>query len=253
MQSVLNQFNISIHRVRELIVLHNSLKTQGTNTLDLSDILRAALVLAVSALDYYIHEVVTLGMLEIYQGQRSEPQSSKQSAFARFQVSLGAARQDRMVAINIDSWLEDEFLQNYGDEFLQQSHTVKSLIQPISDMMLNKLNGNFWLEEEIRKSLGYKSFQQPDKIADGIRLISDKKLWDEVGAQMGKPKSEDIKQIKEQLSFIVERRNKIAHEADIDPSYNIGERWPIDEDMVNDAVNFIEGVVHSIHQVLFCP
>ncbi|MDE5122675.1 MAG: hypothetical protein O4965_22525 [Trichodesmium sp. St19_bin1] len=51
---------------------------------------------------------------------------------------------------------------------------------------------------------------------------------------------------------MVERRNKIAHEADIDPSYNIGERWPIDEDMVNDAVNFIEGVVHSIHQVLFC-
>ena len=67
-------------------------------------------------------------------------------------------------------------------------------------------------------------------------FISDKKLWDEVGAQMGKPKSEDIKQIKEQLSFIVERRNKIAHEADIDPSYNIGQRWPIDEDMVNDDV-----------------
>ena len=42
MQSVLNQFNISIHRVRELIALHNSLKTQATNTLDLSDILRAA-------------------------------------------------------------------------------------------------------------------------------------------------------------------------------------------------------------------
>lgn len=94
MQSVLNQFNISIHRVRELIALHNSLKTQANNTLDVSDILRAALVLAVSALDYYIHEVVTLGMLEIYQGQRSEPQSSKQSAFAPFQVSLGAARQD---------------------------------------------------------------------------------------------------------------------------------------------------------------
>ena len=67
---------------------------------------------------------------------------------------------------------------------------------------------------------------------------------------MGKPKSDDIKQIKEQLSSIVERRNKIAHEADINPTYNTGERWPIDENMVNDAVDFIEQVVNSIHQVL---
>ena len=55
--------------------------------------LRAALVLAVSALDYYIHEVVTLRMLEIHRGQRPEPQpkqNSSQSAFSRFQVSLGA-------------------------------------------------------------------------------------------------------------------------------------------------------------------
>lgn len=251
MQSALNQFRISINRVRELIALHNSIKAQATNALDLSDILRAALALAVSALDYYIHEVVTLGMLEIYQGQRSEPVSSNnQSAFSRFQVSLGAARQDRIVAIDIASWLESEILQSYGYDFLQQSHTINALIQPISNIMLNKLNSNSWLEGEIRKSLGYKSFQRPDKIADAIRLISDKKLWDEVGAQMGKPKPEDIKQIKEQLSSIVERRDKIAHEADIDPSYNIGERWPIDENMVNDAVDFIEQVVESIHQVL---
>lgn len=251
MQSALDQFRISINRVRELIALHSSIKAQATNALDLSDILRAALVLAVSALDYYIHEVVTLGMLEIYQGQRSEPVSStNQSAFSRFQVSIGAARQDRIVAIDIASWLESEILQSYGYEFLQQPHTINSLIQPISSSMVNKLNSNSWLEDEIRKSLGYKSFQQPDKIADAIRLISDKKLWDEVGTQMGKPKKEDIKQIKEQLSLIVERRNKIAHEADIDPTYNIGERWPIDENMVNDAVDFIEQVVESIHQVL---
>ena len=192
-------------------------------------------------------------MLEIYQGQRSEPQSksnTNQSAFGRFQVSLGAARQDRMVAIDIASWLEDEFLQSHGYEFLQQSHTINSLIQPISNIMLNKLNSNSWLEDEIRKTLGYKSFQRPDKIADAIRLISDKKLWDEVGAQMGKPKPEDIKQIKEQLSSIVERRDQIAHEADINSSYNTAERWPIDENMVNDAVNFIEQVINSIHQVL---
>jgi hypothetical protein len=79
--------------------------------LDLSDILRAALVLTVSALDYYVHEVVTLGMLEIHRGERLEPTpsaNSSQSAFSRFQVSLGGARQERLMAIDIASWLENE-------------------------------------------------------------------------------------------------------------------------------------------------
>lgn len=44
-------------------------KVEATSALDVSDMLRAALVLAVRALDYYVHEVVTLGMLEIHRGQ----------------------------------------------------------------------------------------------------------------------------------------------------------------------------------------
>ena len=249
MQSALNQFCISIHRVRDLIALHNSIKATSTNALDLSDLLRAALVLAVSALDYYVHEVVTLGMLEIYRGQRSEPHPSSnasQSAFSRFQVSLGGARQERMIAINIASWLESEISQNYDSTFLQESHTIADLLPVLSNSIQNKLNNTSWLEDEIRERLGYQSFQQPDKIADAIRLISDKKLWDEVSTIIGKP----TKEIKQQLIAIVDRRNKIAHEADIDPTFNIGNRWLIDEMQVNDAVDFIEKIVETIHQVL---
>jgi hypothetical protein len=121
MQSALDQFRISISRVRDLISLHNSVKVQATGTLDVSDMLRAALVLSISALDYYVHEVVTLGMLEIHLGRRPEPISAAnttQSAFSRFQVSLGGARQDRLTAINIASWLENELQLNQ-----QEPHT----------------------------------------------------------------------------------------------------------------------------------
>jgi hypothetical protein len=249
MQSALDQFRISIQRVRDLIALHNSVKVQATAVLDLSDILRAALVLTVSALDYYVHEVVTLGMLEIHRGTRTEPipsANTTQSAFSRFQVSLGNARQDRKIAIDIASWLESEIQQVYGANFLQQSHTISGLMPTISNIILNKLNNTAWLEDEIRERLSYQSFQQPDKIADAIRLISDKKLWDEVATQIGKP----AKDIKQQLTLIVDRRNKIAHEADIDPTFSLGNRWYIDESMVGDAVNFIEQVVESIHQIL---
>jgi hypothetical protein len=71
-------------------------------------------------------------------------------------------------------------------------------------------------------------------------------LWDEVATKLGK----SAKDVKQQLSAIVDRRNKIAHEADIDPTYSIGNRWNIDEVLVGDAVDFIEQVVESIHQVL---
>ncbi|MBO3459889.1 HEPN domain-containing protein [Aetokthonos hydrillicola Thurmond2011] len=250
MQSALDQFRISIGRVRDLINLHNSVKAQTTNALDVSDILRASLVLAVSALDYYIHEVVTLGMLEIHCNQRPEPippANTTQSAFSRFEISLSAARQERIMAIDVASWLKNEIQQSYGSTFMQQSHTISSLIPVISTSIANKLNNNVsWLENEIRETLSYKSFQQPDKIADAIRLISGKKLWEEVSVKIGKP----AKDIKQQLSAIVDRRNKIAHEADIDPTFNIGNRWNIDELLVSDAVDFIEQLVETVHQIL---
>ncbi|HBR00957.1 MULTISPECIES: HEPN domain-containing protein [unclassified Roseofilum] len=249
MQSALDQFRISIARVRDLIALHNSVSAQSTAALDLSDILRAALVLTVSALDYYIHEVVTLGMIQIHQGQRAEPQvppNTSQSTFSRFQVSLGRARQERLIINDIASWLENEIQQSQGSSFLQQSHTVSSLLPILSNTLVNKLNSSSWLEDEIRQKLSYQSYQQSEKIADAIRLISDKKLWDEVSVKLGR----SAKDVKQQLSLIVDRRNKIAHEADIDPSFGIGNRWPIDAITVNDAVDFIEQVVESIHQIL---
>lgn len=249
MQSALDQFRLSIGRVRDLIALHNSVKAQATGALDVSDMLRAALVLAVSALDYYVHEVVTLGMLQIHLGRRSEPipsANTSQSAFSRFQVSLGGARQDRLTAIDIASWIEADIQQVQGYEFLQQSQTISALIPTISSSILNRLNNTSWLESEIRDRLGYQSFQQADKIADAIRYISDTKIWDEVAIQATK----SAKEIKQQLNSIVDRRNKIAHEADIDPTFNIGSRWNIDEVLVGNAVDFIEMLVESIHQVL---
>lgn len=249
MQSALDQFRISIGRVRDLIALHNSVKAQATGALDVSDMLRAALVLAVSALDYYVHEVVILGMLEIHQGNRSEPAPSAnttQSAFSRFQVTLGGARQERLAAINIASWLEAEIQQTQGYTFLQQSYKVSELVPTLSSRILDRLNNTSWLESEIRKQLGHKSFQQPDKIAGAIKHISGKELWKEVADQINKP----VKDITQELNSIVDRRNKIAHEADIDPTFNIGSRWNIDEVLVSDAVDFIEMLVESIHQVL---
>ena len=53
---------------------------------------------------------------------------------------------------------------------------------------------------------------------------------------------------KAQLCAIVDRRNKIAHAADLDPG-NPGERWPIDRPLVEEVIDFIESTIRAIYEV----
>ena len=199
MNSALEQFKSNIERTRIVFGIHDTLKTQTTGVLDISDILRSALVMAVSALDQYIHEIVRLGILEIHRSERNITIPS-----SKFNVSLGSVRQ--------------------------------CLINP-SDIS--------WLDNEIRERHSWQSFEHPDKIADAIRLISDISLWETVASDLGY----DADYIKQRIKLIVDRRNKIAHEADIDPSFP-NTRWPIDDQMVIETVTFIEQVVLSIHKAI---
>ncbi len=145
MQTAIDQFQENIQRVRELRAIYQILKNQTTEALDLSDILRAELVMSVSAFDHYIHRVVRLGMLESYHGKR--PQTS---AFLKFQVSLESA--------------------------------LQGISAPMSDD---------WLEKEILGHHGWQSFQRSENVAQALKLISQKKVWQEIAIQIGKP-AEDI-------------------------------------------------------------
>ncbi len=100
-------------------------------------------------------------------------------------------------------------------------------------------------EEEIRENHSFLSFQQPDKVADAIRLFSSCKLWEKVGATMGITPTD----IKTRLKLIVDRRNKIAHEADLDPSFP-GVRWPITPHDADTVSSYISGLCETIHTVV---
>ncbi len=199
MQAAIEQFRENIKRVRNLGSIYQALSAQTTGVLDLADILRSELVMAVSALDHFIHELVRLGMLEAYHGHRG-----RTDACLRFQVTLGSA--------------------------------IQGLTMPASDN---------WLEEQIRLRHAYLSFQQPDRIADAIRLVSDIQLWNEAADRLGTT----TRDLRAQLGLIVDRRNKIAHEADMDPSY-AGRLWPIDFDVVDEAVAFMEQLAETIYTLV---
>ena len=202
MQAAIEQFRENIQRVRSLGAIYQAFESQTTPVLDLSDLLRSQLVMSVSSLDLYVHELVRLGMLEAYHKNRIQT-----DLFLRFQVAM----------IN----------------------TLQAL-QTIS------IPGNdAWLDAQIRARHGYQSFQNPDNIADAVRLISDVQLWNAVATQLG-ASSQDVRG---QLSNIVNRRNQIAHEADINPSYP-GSLWPISYNMVDSSITFIDNLAEAIHSVV---
>ena len=58
-----------------------------------------------------------------------------------------------------------------------------------------------------------------------------------------------VPEVKAHLILIVDRRNKIAHEADLDPTYP-GTRWPISIVDTTNAVDFIEKICKTIHSVI---
>lgn len=194
MQTAIESFRASIARVRHLGGIYSAVRTLATTILDPSDLLRAQIVLAVAAMDYYIHEITAIGMIEVFEGKRPTPDS-----FSKFKVSVGA-------------------------------------------IPLNSGQHSSWFLNEVRERHSFLSFQQPDKIADAVRLFTTVKLWARVSESLGTQEAS----IKAQIKLIVDRRNKIAHEADIDPSYP-NARWPIDEEDVKASIDFIDSVVEAIH------
>jgi hypothetical protein len=103
-----------------------------------------------------------------------------------------------------------------------------------------------WFDNEIRDHHSWRAFEHPDNIADAIRLVSNISLWEEAANKIGVTSTD----IKDQLKLIVDRRNKIAHEADVNPTLP-DTRWPIDAKQVNDAVDFIENVGETVNALLY--
>jgi hypothetical protein len=114
----------------------------------------------------------------------------------------------------------------------------------VTTQLASGVGAAVFLETEIRTRHSFLSFQQPDNIADAIRLFSKIELWNGVGAYLG----EDPKNLKAELKLLVARRNIIAHEADLDPSFP-GQRWPINRNDTETALAFVQKIGEAIYMV----
>lgn len=193
----IERFRENINRARHFYNMYVSLEKSTTNIVDVSDILRAEIVMGVSALDNYVHEVVRVGMVQIFEGERQ-----KTEMYKKFEIPL-----DHIPKV------EDEE------------------------------KGYRWFELLVKNKNSHKTFQNPNKINSAIRLVLDvNNIWDEIARET---KGSTGKELRNRMSLIVDRRNKIAHESDRDRSKQTG-RWPIDQHMVEDSLDFIDWSVEKI-------
>jgi len=200
MKSAKQHFQNNIIRVKNLGAIYKAINSQITNILDLSDILRAQYVMLISSLDHFIHEVVRIGMLEIY-NQKRKPTK----AFKEFIFSL-----DKKILF------EKAIMQEKNDE---------------------------WLNWQIRYRNGFKSFQQANKIEEAMLLIDEESIWKSISLIT----NQNYKDLKNKLDLIVNRRNQIAHEADIEPIYK--ELRDIYIEDIENSIEFIEFLVEKIYQI----
>lgn len=181
------------------------------------DLLRFQIVYAVSGFDRLLHELIRLGVIEEFNGQRIKT-----------------------------------------NKFLNQSFKTETLLKAVEYSLSSYLpqspieTTEFIINKEMTDKLSYLSFQAPDKVKDGLSLI-----WSESNKMLALAEdmgingiSASIKQkaLEQQLTLIVERRNQIAHEGDIDPCSNT--KRSITKQDSEEALNFILNLGISIHKLV---
>lgn len=203
MNSALSQFEVNLESARQLGVIYEAFAPDLTQAVPLDELLRAEIVLVVSALDCYVHDVVRIRMAALL----SKP-ADHSDAFRKFGVSM---------------------------DFVTNALAASTLAERAA-----------LFEQEIRRLHGFRTFQRADSIAEALGLIGIQQLWIKIGTEMGAPPGD----IRTRLNLVIDRRNRIAHEGDIDPTAGFPLKYPIDLVTTRGAADFIESVVTAMHSVV---
>ncbi len=231
MQEAIKRFRQNISYVDDLGNIHRYLSTTTTSAtqLALDEILRAEWVMCISCLDAYIHDLLRLGIIAIHCGQRVKPKKFNSDVKISMQgVSLFIDEISSLVSLSPDLGILNLNFQKLITDVAQQQ----------------------WLENEVTQLYSRSTFQGAQQIELAIQVISDIKIWQELSKLLNIP-AEDIKK---QLNLIVNRRNKIAHEADTDQAILITtgviSRYQISHSDIDTTLQFLKDFAEAFYQIL---
>ncbi|MDT0443596.1 hypothetical protein [Streptomyces johnsoniae] len=109
------------------------------------------------------------------------------------------------------------------------------------------------VSEHVRTKWGNASLQNPRKISEALKLVTEDDVWGkaavEINAWSHNRTSFTGQKLKQRYVEITDRRNKIAHDADLLDG-DLKRRRPITEAEVTDAINWIERIALAIATAL---
>lgn len=110
---------------------------------------------------------------------------------------------------------------------------------------------NSAVEQVLREQNSYKSFVDPQKLAEILSCFCSKP-WDEIVSKHNEKFGGDLDRayMTAQLRSIWQRRNKIAHEADINPALAGVSLWPIDAADTDITIQFVEQLGECLVDVI---
>lgn len=141
---------------------------------------------------------------------------------------------------------------------IEASHRFRNAI-PTRNILLPMEITMISLEEDryiavdanIRERNSYKAFVDPQKLSEVLSCFCDKP-WDVIvdvhNALHGD--GVDRNSLVGQLKNIWKRRNKIAHEADVNPTLSGVSLWPIDRADTEITVDFVEKLARCLPDVI---
>ena len=149
-----------------------------------------------------------------------------------------------LVVSSFDLYVHDVFRL----EVLQRLSLGKDIAAyrvPFNALHLQSSERDAAIEECIRKENAHKSFVAPEKVAECLRSLLDNP-WEVVALYFGS----EVKSCKAKLKSVVDLRNRIAHEADVNPAYGGVELWPIYGEDVVQSIDFLRKLGLAIAEAL---
>ncbi len=202
-------FTTNLDYARKMITAGKNLAAFESPLLDIGDFYRAAWVQAVSAIDHWFHEEL-YRRVAVLAGQDSDDMPYQ---LTRFELPLAMVEEIRR-----------------GDTTLADA-----------------------VSEHVKAKWSNASLQNPRKISEALKLVTEEDIWAKAAVQMNEwnhgRTSLTAQTLKKRYVEIMERRNKIAHDADLVEGH-LKQRRPITEGDVTDAVDWLERTALAIAKVL---
>jgi hypothetical protein len=142
-----------------------------------------------------------------------------------------------------------EALHRYTNGIRTRNITISMDIMTIQDPAAQLSE----VEARIRQYNSYRAFVDPEKLAQMLSCYCSDP-WSKITEYFNRDKPErdrrSVEHLRGQLRTIWKRRNKIAHEADVNPALAGISLWPIDKQDTVLTINFVKQVGDQLPKVI---